>query len=372
MGEKITATIYGFKKGRAETYRKNEGIIFTVNGQTHGHLTEEFFRRKQVGLSYLSDSILIIMDCSEFSNTAREDLFMNSRDRLSGGELRIEIEQSLEDLLKHHEGLRSLKERRRREETEEKLEDSKPLEDVLKSLIERYPSLSSLFMPGTSLTNPFKTIKSLVSEKPFSGKKYPTYFRFKGKEYGHVLQHDCHINMRCRITFETDATNDYFKRDNDPGSATLFIIASDNQRINIENYIINTYNGIATLSFRLPIESKIGGTLRLSCVITDPSRIDPFENEFVIKIYGLLKPQGEKGKRHDSKEKGEKMEGEIPSGIQLPKPRRVYEAEWDEFGFDQNTALTIKYAGDIGDSASGENHPDIYDFKSNYSAWNSK
>jgi len=43
-GEPMTATIFAFKKGRAETYRKSEGIIFAVNGQTHGYLTIDFFR----------------------------------------------------------------------------------------------------------------------------------------------------------------------------------------------------------------------------------------------------------------------------------------------------------------------------------------
>src|SRR4029077_18898371 len=52
-GESMTATIYAFKKGKAETYRKAEAIIFTQNGQTHGHLTPDFYRRKAVGLSYL-------------------------------------------------------------------------------------------------------------------------------------------------------------------------------------------------------------------------------------------------------------------------------------------------------------------------------
>jgi hypothetical protein len=84
--EQMTATIYAFKKDKAETYRKNEGIIFTQNGQTHGYLTQDFFRRKSVGLSYLMDSILVVVDCSKFSGRAREDLFMNSRDRLSHGD----------------------------------------------------------------------------------------------------------------------------------------------------------------------------------------------------------------------------------------------------------------------------------------------
>ena len=33
-GEQMTATVYAFKKGKAETYRRNEGVIFTLNGQT--------------------------------------------------------------------------------------------------------------------------------------------------------------------------------------------------------------------------------------------------------------------------------------------------------------------------------------------------
>ncbi len=217
----MTATIYAFKKDRAETYRGNEGIIFTLNGQTHGHLTIDFFRRKQVGLSYLADSILVVVDCSKFSGRAREDLFMNSRDRLSGGELRTEIERSLEDLLKHHPGLRALKERRRREEIESSLADSKPLEEVLKSLLERYPTLSALFLPGSSASNPFKTIKVRADDAPYIGKRFPTYFKFKDKDYGSELQRDCHINIRCRISFETDAINDYFSRDIEPLCVTI-------------------------------------------------------------------------------------------------------------------------------------------------------
>lgn len=57
--EPMKATIYAFKKDKAKTYRNDEGIVFTLNGQTHGYLTPDFFRRKSVGLSYLSDSLLV-------------------------------------------------------------------------------------------------------------------------------------------------------------------------------------------------------------------------------------------------------------------------------------------------------------------------
>ena len=42
-GEPMVATIHAFKKGKAEIYHRTEGIIFTVNGQTYGYLTADFF-----------------------------------------------------------------------------------------------------------------------------------------------------------------------------------------------------------------------------------------------------------------------------------------------------------------------------------------
>lgn len=158
-GESMKATIYAFKKDRAKTYRNDEGIIFTLNGQTHGCLTPDFFRRKSVGLSYLSDSLLVVVDCSGFTGRAREDLFMNSRDRLSKGELRSSIESELEDMLKNHQGLRDLKERRRREETESRLADSKPLEDVLRN------DSQALTKSGKSISARQASVESVQDEE---------------------------------------------------------------------------------------------------------------------------------------------------------------------------------------------------------------
>ena len=130
-GQKMNLLIYAFKKGKRDRYSKNDGVIFTVNGQAHGFLPSTFFTRKAVGLNYLDDSILVIADCSEFDRETQEDLFMTSRDRLCDGDLKKQIEKELQELLKKHEGLRELKERRRREEMEGKIGDAKPLLDTI-------------------------------------------------------------------------------------------------------------------------------------------------------------------------------------------------------------------------------------------------
>ena len=136
------------------------------------------------------------------------------------------------------------KEKRRNDEIQSRLQDEKPLEDILKSLLETSPTLSALFLQGQRATNPFKTLKVRGEEQEFHGEKHPTFFKFKGKEYGVELSRECHINQRCRVTFETDAVNDYFSRNVDPGEFSLFLISSG-QRVPVADYVgPNLHNGI--------------------------------------------------------------------------------------------------------------------------------
>ena len=354
LGESMTATIYAFKKDRAETYRNDEGIIFTVNGQTHGHLTTDFFRRKKVGLSYLRDSILVVVDCSEINSRAREDLFMNSRDRLADCDLRNQIEEDLENLLKNHPGLRELRERRRREEVEAKVADDKPLEEVLRSLLSKSPNLFSLFLEGERMSNPFRPKHVGSNDQQFQGKKHPTYFRFKGKEQDARINRECHINERCRIAFETDAESEYFSRDLEPGEFKL-VLESNVGAKDVDDYILNLQNGIANLTLRLPTNCTEGDHLRFIATTDDPTLVQPFVNRFEIKVTGEAKPHGGSKKRRKPPGPQNGKERELPSGLSLPKVIEVPEEDWENHGFDAHTGLEVKHAGE-------DESPDVYDF----------
>jgi hypothetical protein len=362
-GEEMLVSIYAFKKKGSEAYRKNEGIIFVVNGQTHGHLTQDFFSRKKVGLSYLADSILVIADCTKLSGRAREDLFMNSRDRLSGGELRQQIEESLEELLRQHQGLRELKERRRREEIESKLDDEKPLEEILEKLLKQSPTLSNLFLQGLRASTPFKIAEVEAREQEFKGQRFPTFFKFKGKDYGHFLNRDCHINMRCRLTFETDAENEYFLRAVDPGEFSLALVQGESE-LSVQNYVLNLNNGIATLSLSLPEDATLGQKLHYIARTNDRSRTDPFVNAFQVTVKEAQQVRGKRADRRKppSKEPGE--DRERPSGIQLPNITEVHEDEWQNKTppFDKFTALRIRNAGNDANEDAASDSPAVYDF----------
>ena len=363
-GERMTARIYAFKKDKAETYRKNEGIIFTVNGQTHAHLPLGFFSRNNVGMGRIGDSILVIVDCSNLSGRAREDLFMNSRDRLRNGDLRDEIERELEILIREHQGLRDLKERRRREEIESKLGDSKPLEEALELILRSSPSLSSLFLPGTRLSSPFKTKEVISEEKPYKGKLHPSYFKFQKLPYGERLERTTAINMRCRITFETDVVNDYFYRLENKGVFSLQI-TNDGESKEVNSYSLNLQNGKATLSVRLPGECSVGDIIEYEAKIIDDTLLEPFINKFVVTVGSSLKVR-ESPSIKDGKPPGKEdgHQREIPAGLSIPEIRGVYESEWENHKpkFDQYSALQILQEEAADPEATSDGNTAVYSF----------
>ena len=101
-GEKFSSRIYLFRKrakdekdNPAKSYRKDEGVVFTFNGQCQAFFSTDFFRRKAVGQDYLADSLLVFVDCSAIGVRANEKLFMPNRENLRQGDLKFRIEAEL-------------------------------------------------------------------------------------------------------------------------------------------------------------------------------------------------------------------------------------------------------------------------------------
>ncbi len=331
-GEAMRASVYAFRKGQASKYRKNEGVLFTVNGQTHAVLTDRFFSRTAVGMSYLADSLLVIVDFVDISARTHEDLFMNSRDRLRSGDMRAAIERQLEAMLKRHQGLRELRDRRRREEIQGRLANARPLRDVLDDILKKSPALSALFLEGTALSNPFRS-RLVGEQEKYEGKKHPTYFTLKKGEESK----DCHQNLRFRVQFETDVVNDYFGRDSYPGHFTLHV----NGELT-ENYGLNLWNGIATLTVTLPDGVRIGDELRYDAWVEDDTLIEPFHITFYRRVVGPIDVKsGRSGRRLPPAGSGDGSR-QVPSGLSMPQIVEIREEDWENQGFDRFSALRVK------------------------------
>lgn len=367
--EKMTAQIYVFQGDKADSYRKNEGIIFTINGQTHGAIPKTFFDRSRVKMGRLAKSLIVVVDCSGLTVGAREDLFMNSRDRLSNGELRKAVEGELEDVIGRHPGLRDLRERRRNQEIEERLEDSKPLENVLESILKSSPTLSKLFLFGQRLSRPHRADQA-NNEKgggqggdkgrgEYKGRQHPTYFRFFDEKDGVVLSRNAELGRRCRIRFETDAENGYFERTNVPGHYHVEVIEGPLEGIELDHNLI-LFDGVANWSINLPEDRlNAGDEITVECTVTDDSLLEPFVNVARIRIAGLQARVGGKGKRKKldgggeeaeegtgpdgSSGKGTKTGLDGEGGLTLPPIIEVKEGDqnWATHSFDDSTACKM-------------------------------
>lgn len=346
-GESMDYLIYVFRKGQREKYANKEGIIFSVNGQAHGFLPKSFFDKKAMKMSYLSDSILVIVNCSRISRRMQEDLFMNSRDRLADGSLRDEVEAKLEDIISNHPGLRALNMQRRKEEIESKLQDSKPLADVIENIIKKSPSLTQLFVQGLRIKNPFGDMINTKTKGKFIGKKFPSFFKLV-KNYSKESPKRCPINRKFRLQFETDAENDYLKRDQDPGDFNLALNGTPAKESSI-----NLWNGLATLSVEIPPSANIADKLQFTSKITDNSRIEPFVEEFYVLVEEPEKKSaGTTGKRKpDAGGDDDNVIRKEPSYLDLPnivELRRTDGERWTRHFKEESDALAVKDGGEEG------------------------
>lgn len=341
-GQKLNVNIYVFKRRtRIENYKKNQGIIFTINGQSHGYINKAFFTRKSVGMKYLSDSILVIVDCTDIDGDSRDNLFMNSRDRLRDGALKKEIEKELENLIKNHQGLRELKAKRREEEIKDKVKESKPLADILKNVITKSPTLSTLLIQGNRISDPFNFTKVGEKEK-FNGKLYPTFFKLV-KKFSEEKPKHAPLNHKFRVQFETDANNDYFTRENYPGEFKIYYKNKEYDKFNI-----GLWNGIANLNCELPNNSERADILEFKFEVTDPTQLNPFSGNFYVMVDNDTKNNKHNGNFRAKPAGGKGNKKESPSALDLPQVIRIYRDNWDDQSFDRESALAVKGSEEDG------------------------
>lgn len=362
-GSTVKVQIFAFKHGEARNYRTaRQGIIFSLNGQSHATFSTDFFRRKSVGMSYLADSLFVSIDCSAIEGETREDLFMNSRDRLRDTALARQLESDLESLLKKDPSLKQLRNARRAKDLEEKLDDAKPLSEILQGLLRSSPALSELFLKGLQVASPFPPGSGTGdgAASTFHGKVYPSIYHFKGMEPDEHLSRGVNLGSQARIALETDAEDDYFVRDLDPGACRLMLQEDDGTFEEVEGWQVRgPRSGIDYLTIgELPAGTAVGEELTYRLDVTDPSRVEAFQNVMHVRVLPASDPtSGTTGRRPSAKNAGSGTGGGGTS-LALPNIIPVEEAEWAQRGMTEKSALHIVHAGDEADGEGVR----LYDF----------
>lgn len=256
------------------------GVFFTVNGQVHGSFPSDFVSR-HLKFDYLKDHLLISIDCTAMDPTVREDFFMASRDRVRKNEVFEEVVEHLKEALRDHPGLRQLNAARRKKEIENTLSNDEETRTLFSELLKADPILARLFGSGDRLI----TKAGPGPEAPFAGKKFPTYFRLMKSPPGGLVK-SCPANLTCRVEFETDAANDYFKRPDCPGTIT----------VNPPNIIEHSHlwNGQFNAQFRVPWRAKGGDRIDVTVTVEDiqtQTRNTSFVSRFTLVVKAEAEPR---------------------------------------------------------------------------------
>lgn len=360
-GKHIAVRAYAFRPDKAKQYRLSRyGVVFSVNGQMHAAFSTDFFGRKAVNLGYIADSLLVVIDCSDVDELMREDLFMNSRDRLRDTPLARRVEDELQRYLKNEPALRILQNARRAERTAERLRDDKPLADVLQMVLRSNPLLSRLFRHGLRLSAPFPPASGAGegTASKFEGKRFPTYFRFKGHASDEGLKRDAQLGSRVRIAFETDANDDYFIRDASPGAWRVRVRAGDDW-VDVPDWSsTGPRSGLAQLWLNeLPEGAGVGDVYEYTIEIADDSRLESLSNRLFVAVVPANAGGGGRSARERGGNKGKGKSGG-PNELALPPITPVHEPDWTSQGMNEQSALKIQLAdaGDESDEAAA------YDF----------
>ena len=293
-----------------------------------------------MNLSYLADSLLVLVDCSDMDISHREDMFMNSRDRLRNAKFSKDVEDRIKEVLKEQDGLRELQNRRRLEAIQNKLSDDQPFQNVLENILSKSPVLSKILLAGGKISSPFNTMPSAGEQKTFKGKKHPTFFDIKGKLTDGVLIKSTPINHDFRIQFETDVENDYFARPTESGKFMLYYKEQEHPEL-IKH--LGLFNGTATATIIIPDGTLIGDKINFSTEIIDDYITQHFKNTFTLIACEEAEYRGGiGGERKPPKDDNHDGQRQKPAGVAIPIIKEVDHTEWESFDMNKTSALILR------------------------------
>ena len=333
-GKKIPAHAYLFKTGEAEDVRMaDHGVLVTVNGQTHAFMHSRFFRRRSVRLGYLDRDLLVLTDCSEIDGRTREDMFMNSRDRMRSGDAAAELEASIETWLRENPRLRAANRKKRDESLREAAQSDEHINNILRDFFGTDTQLARYLLTGSNIG---WRVDVIEPQKEYEGRRFPTYVVFDRTKSNEYLR-ETEIGSRVSVSFETDAENEYFDRIRSPGRWRVTDgLGTD---CTVEWSRTGPDEGRFTLTRRTGHDGNAGDQIQYLIEFEDDDRIFPLSNQLTLE---LVEPRESKP--------SDNPEPRPPSRFAPPRWQRVDKEAWTDHGFNEDSALRIVLADGIGEN----------------------
>ena len=317
-----------------EFFKNNMSVLFSVNGQVHGHYTSEFITRS-LKFPLLRDYLLVHVDCTDVRTGFRNELFMASRDRLKEGAESRSLRRKLAELLAggrlkdvHKERKASITvESEDAEELVRNLTRNLPIRNELADLLSQTFKLNDK-REGRRKEKARDTSRKEPGEKPtFSPKRYPSFFKIDAKPVdGEMIPMvKVPVGGERTIKFSTDVEDHYFDRVQDAGELQIGLLEpapnetdggdQPGQPRSIETVLdvvkSSPRDGTIRVMVKPTKEVRVDDTIKLRASLSNPERT--LEQIFMVKIA-----------TPEKKNTGPKKGGQPETQLGLPKLVMVY------------------------------------------------
>lgn len=338
-------------------FKNNMSVLFSMNGQVHGHYTSEFITRS-LKYNLLKDYLLINVDCSKMKYDFRKSLFMASRDRLKNGGKAEE----LRDFLRKKLVKSKLDDINKRRKDTIGLE-SEDTAELIKSFAKNLSKDSDLFK---LLQNTLK-LEEKTKEKPkdkenkgsrpereekaFKPERFPSFFKLQHKQNSPI---PVPIGGEKTLRFETDVEDHYFDRTEEPGDLQVSILnvkrrdsnggtekGSDKEPGELLNIIKSSPDkGTIKITFNPDTDLRQGDEVEVEATLKGAG-VESFVEVVFLKI---VDPE-------QKKETAPKEEDDY-NNIGLPELVKVKQEQWEELeqhgiSMDFKTVMSLQASGDI-------------------------
>lgn len=355
-----------------EFFKNNMSILFSVNGQVHGHFTSEFITRT-LKMQLIKDYLLIHVDCTGLKYNFRKELFMASRDRLKNGEETAKLRELVAKALLKSK-LNDIYKRRRdtisfsgedKNELLKSFTKNLPLKSDLLKLLSKTFKLEETDKKPDKEKKKEKTEKEYIEE--FKPKRFPTYFKLGKDDAVEKPLIKIPLEGEKTLKFTSDVENEYFVRVEEPGEIKVGILNQEKNETEGGNKLgepkkvedlfyvhkSNPQDGTIKIVLAPNKDVNIGETVEIKATLTSPG--GDFDQIFLVKI---VEPEG-------PKEKVKKKDDEEESKIGLPDLILVYKEKkegeeriaWDDL---ETQGISMGFETVVHPFAEGEVLQKIY------------
>jgi len=313
-----TATCYVFKSRiddrsvketketiQREFFKNNMAVLFSINGQVHGHYTSEFITRS-LKLNLLKNHLLIHVDCTKMDYNFRKELFMASRDRLKGGEESTELRHFLARKLGSSKSRLSQIEKRRKDslsvdsgDTKQLLKDftkSLPMNSDLLNLLDQTFKLDKKKDKPKNKQKNKKRNSHEEDEESFNPQRFPSFLKLRAKNDGEKEIAKIPLEGEKNILFDTDVEDHYLHRIDEPGELKVAFLDYRNNEseggdapgpidridslLNVNK--VSPNEGTIKINFSPTEKATVGDAVKIKVTLTGAG--ENFESLFWLKV----------------------------------------------------------------------------------------